>query len=386
MATIAACSDDPTAPLVPAADAAASLMTAPGQLRAATDVTALSRNLYIGADVDAVINALLNGDPADDLPALVAAIGTLQLTAFPARAQAIAAEIDRTRPHVVGLQELSQIDISIPPLGVAIDLDFLQILQGALQARGLNYVVAAQVQNASVLLQPIPGSTISVLDFDALLVDARRVSFDPASVVARNFSVNVGEVAPGIEIIRGWVAVTVRIRGRSFTVASTHLESGSSNPGLAQIRAAQAGELVASLDPRMPAIVMGDMNDIPGSPMYEVLTGSGFADIWRETQQSSGLTCCSVPDLSNGATSGVFTQRLDYIFARGVLEFRGRLVATSEVLGEEIGDRIDGPAHKIWPSDHAGIVAGMHFPRSAVLRRCALGGASPGKACDRGGV
>ena len=34
-------------------------------------------NMYVGADVDAVIAALLSPDPSDDQPALLAAIGTL---------------------------------------------------------------------------------------------------------------------------------------------------------------------------------------------------------------------------------------------------------------------------------------------------------------------
>ncbi len=37
----------------------------------------------------------------------------------------MAREIERARPHVVGLQEVSKIDITLPPLGVDLHLDFL---------------------------------------------------------------------------------------------------------------------------------------------------------------------------------------------------------------------------------------------------------------------
>src|SRR5687767_2133840 len=50
------------------------------------DIAVMTRNMYVGADVDAVIAALVTPDPADDQAALVAAIGTLQETDFPSRA------------------------------------------------------------------------------------------------------------------------------------------------------------------------------------------------------------------------------------------------------------------------------------------------------------
>jgi hypothetical protein len=45
-------------------------------------------------------------------------LATLQETDFPARASAVADEIARFRPHAVGLQEVSTVDLTLPPLGV----------------------------------------------------------------------------------------------------------------------------------------------------------------------------------------------------------------------------------------------------------------------------
>src|SRR6266498_3140701 len=57
---------------------------------AARDITVMTQNLYVGADVDLVIRALGTPDPGDDFPALLFAIETVGKTDFPARAAAIA--------------------------------------------------------------------------------------------------------------------------------------------------------------------------------------------------------------------------------------------------------------------------------------------------------
>src|SRR5438552_9967815 len=120
----------------------------------APTVTAMTRNLYIGADVDVVIAALASPDPTDDEPALLDAIAVLQHTDFPARAEALADEIARARPHVIGLQEVEQLHIDLTALGtpLAINQDFLAILRAALGRRGLHYTVAGRVTNVTAFL------------------------------------------------------------------------------------------------------------------------------------------------------------------------------------------------------------------------------------------
>jgi hypothetical protein len=356
-----ACADEIAAP----SNAEPAYMMGIGNTRNAIRLTILGHNVYVGADLDAVIASMVNGDPTDDLPALLAAITTLGETSFPVRAAALASEIEAARPHFVGLQELTKLDIQLPPLGVAINLDFLEILEAELQARGLNYVVAGKVDNASALLEPFPGGIISFADMDVLLVDAGRVTFDPATVVEQNFTANIGVVAPGINIIRGWVAVTATVQGQTFRVATTHLESGNSSPQLSQLRAAQAIELVTSVGSAPNAIVIGDMNDTPGSLFHQVLTGTGLIDSWMDMNPNQpGFTCCHLPDLSNNTSQGVLNRRFDYVFSRGALERRGDLRGKAELLGEVPGDRVSGPLHSIWPSDHAGILVELLFPPS----------------------
>src|SRR3989441_9141981 len=268
----------------------------------ARDITVMTQNLYVGADVDLVIRALGTPDPGDDFPALMFAIQTVGKTDFPARAEAIADKIARARPHAVGLQEVSQINIDLRPLGVpvVVDQDFLALLQAALAARGLHYQVAATSDNINVTLV---SGLVRLRDHDALLIDADRVTVNQAS--GQDFSVNLGQVAPGVVLIRGWVFARTTIAGRSYTFASAHTEANLAGapPGLLeQIRAAQVGEMVATIGASDRVVLMGDLNDRPGSPMHGVLTGAGYTGPWSAMHPgggADGLTCCHVADLSD---------------------------------------------------------------------------------------
>lgn len=310
-------------------------------------VTIMTQNMYVGADLDAVIAALASPDTSDDVPALLNGIQTLGVTDYPARAGALAAEIDHARPDVVGLQEVSKIDITIPGL-VDLHIDFLPVLLDSLAAHGAHYVAAASVLN--IVASPVPG--IELHDFDAMLVNTDRVTVTGST--GRNYAANLGVVAPGVELKRGYVVVQSLVAGQPITFASTHLESGDS-PGLPDLRAAQAAELAGALPAGAPVYVMGDFNDVPGSPAYQVMQGAGLTDTWGTLKPSQpGLTCCETPDL--GTQTNVFTQRIDYVWTTVPVSNGSAKV---ERVGERPGDRVAGPVHPIWPSDHAGLVFGV---------------------------
>ena len=308
-------------------------------------LTLLTQNLYPGANLDLVIGALASPDPADDLPALQLAIGTLRATDYPARARRLAEAIDRERPHVIGLQEVATIDLSLDlgePIGIS--LDFLAILQAALQSRGLHYAVAAVQSN--FVAAPLPG--ISFADADVMLVDADRVVVVEAG--GHSFAANLGPVAPGVDLRRGWVGATLEIGGRRVAVATAHLESGS-DPGLDGLRAIQATELAGSLPSGLPAFVIGDLNDVPGSAMHAALAGAGLADLWPALRPGvPGETCCHADAL--GDRVAAFDKRIDYVLHRPVgAALRGGRIT---LLGDQPAERTSGG---VWISDHAGIVA-----------------------------
>ena len=152
---------------------------------------------------------------------------------------------------------------------------------------------------------PLPG--INITDSDALLVDATRVQIGATS--GQIFTYNIGVVAPGVDIKRGWMTAQLTIGGRTYTAVNTHLESGSA-PGLDQLRAAQAQEIAIGLGTASPVIMTGDFNDVPGSLMHQVLSGAGFTDVWAALRpHAEGLTCCHLADLSN--EQATFDQRID---------------------------------------------------------------------------
>jgi endonuclease/exonuclease/phosphatase family metal-dependent hydrolase len=349
---LAACADDVATPFDPTVEPN---VTLDGD--ASGPITIMTRNLYVGADVDAVIAALASPDPSDDVAALVTAVATLRQTDYARRAAAFADEIARTRPHAIGLQEVSSIDLVIPPLGIEVHLNFLPVLLAELTARGLSYEVAALGFNFEAA--PMPG--VRLIDEDALLVDGTRVTVhDTAS---RRFSANLGPVAPGVALVRGWVSAAVTIADRSYLIVSTHLESGAA-PGLDQLRGLQAAELAQAVAGAPRVILMGDLNDVPGSPMYQALAGAAYVDVWSALRQGAiGYTCCHLPDLSNQVEQ--FDERIDYVLARGFDGPNGKLRGKVFQVGHVSAERISGPEYPIWPSDHAGLVARLD-PADAV--------------------
>lgn len=336
LAGLPACQDDPTGPQDPS-------------LRSdGPPVVVMTRNLYVGADLDAVIGALLSPDPDDDLAALGQAIATMQATDFGARAAAIVAEIARHRPAAIGLQEVSTIEI--PTAQGMLVIDFLPILQAMIAAAGFDYTVAAEVTNIDL-----------TLPFGARLVDKDVLLIAGGAQILSASSGNYTTDLPlgFVTIKRGWVRADLRIAGKTMSLVSTHLESGQGGAGL--IRQAQAAELVGLLPSGNAVILMGDLNDVPGSPMHGILSSGGMVDVWASVAPGQpGYTCCHLPDLSNAAS--VLGQRIDYVMVRGgFLTGNGKLVggARAEIIGEEPGDRITGPLGLIWPSDHAGVVASL---------------------------
>ena len=77
----------------------------------------------------------------------------MQFTNFPARAEAIADEIQAEEPDLIGLQEVTKWTTGglNPPPGY----DFLAILQSELASRGLDYSVAAVANNANIGPAPL---------------------------------------------------------------------------------------------------------------------------------------------------------------------------------------------------------------------------------------
>lgn len=318
-------------------------------------IVAMTRNMYIGADVDRVIAALSGLSGEDPAAALGAVLQEFFGTDLPARLNALAEEIAREQPHVVGLQEVSTVDVNLPAeFGIpSIQADFLAGLTQALALRGLSYQTVSNLNFQFSLL----GGGIAIEDRDVMLV---RSSLPILGQAHGSFSCPPLCVpVPGLGTLsRGWVRATTRVGNRSITFVSTHPESGDL-PQIAQLRAGQMQELAGMLGSVSgPIVLLGDLNDTPGSAAHQVLTGAGFVDVWASLETGPGYTCCHATHLQSGG----FIKRIDYVMVRGgFLTGNGGVVpgARVKVIGESANERVQGAFGLIWPSDHGGVVVSL---------------------------
>jgi len=316
-------------------------------------LTVMTRNLYLGADIQRLVAVT---DPAE-LPAAVGAMWqVIQDSDFPARAEAIADEIGTSSPHLVSLQEVSLYRTGPPDscqgkqeAATVVALDYLAILQDALAARGLDYTVAAQVQNLDAELCAKLGaesfSDVRLTDRDVILVRGDQTFANPRSG-------NYAEVAllpvggGSVAVQRGWASVDVTSPLGALRFVATHLEVEA----FAVVQQAQAAELVTRAADGlgdMPVVLAGDFNAGPElatvTTSYDDLLAAGYLDPWPALNPAAaGFTCCFDELLRSGA----LTHRIDLTL------YQGDIVPRASA---RVGlDRNTEPG--FYPSDHAGVV------------------------------
>lgn len=317
--------------------------------RHTADVTVMTRNLYLGGDIFRVTQAA----SPQDIPVIVAEVfAMVQANDYPARAGALAAEVQANNPHLIGLQELTLYRINDPHTGAPatdVYLDYLAILRDSLSARGLDYRVVSTVENADVQMPAARSATefftVRLTDYDAILArsdvqtsNSGEANFDTAFP----YQLVTGDT---IWFVRGYNWTDARVDGVDFLFVNTHLEV-SAGGQLHPIQIAQAGELIQRFGTRQPVIAVGDFNTAPGAAPYEFLMDT-FTDAWTALGTGGpGLTCCFPDYLGAG---GELYSRIDLILYRGDVS-----VVSAHVVGNQPADRTPGG---LWPSDHAGVVA-----------------------------
>jgi endonuclease/exonuclease/phosphatase family metal-dependent hydrolase len=370
---VISCADAGTAP-APSTLAPGVLAAGPSVLpdAGARGLTVMTRNLYLGADIFAVVE----GDPRGIPLRVTQAWQHIQLMNFPERATRIAEEIAATSPALVGLQEVPL--YRIDPSGDAafggtnpatvVALDYLATLQGALAARGLCYNVAASNLLTDVELPAVTSAVPTFIDIrytdrDVILARCDVPTSDPRSgVYDERLVFNVG--AATIPALRGWASTLATVGGVTFRFADTHLETD----GSPTIQVAQAAELLHALaGETQPIVLVCDCNsaaDGSQTATYGLLTGrGGFDDAWSEAHPRDPGYTSSLPD-------GYFTEprlrtRIDLVLARygfGAARAAGIVGGVhADIVGETPAERT---ASGLWPSDHAGVVATLTPPRA----------------------
>jgi endonuclease/exonuclease/phosphatase family metal-dependent hydrolase len=327
-------------------------------------LTVMTRNVYHGIDAElAQAAAAPNFDKFKE--AATAVYYGYHERDFPARAALLADEIEATQPDVIGLQEAVIVRTTpTAPLG---DLEYLQILLDALEARGLHYKVALEKINWDISVPTSEGFILRHTDRIVMLV---RTSPD-LTVLGTNsghFQTNCTlptRAAGGITILRGWTSVDLSIRGKAVRLINTHLDGDCVEPPVQDptIQLAQAQEILQgpvkeARDQGLPLILLGDLNskaDGTGTQTYANLLKPkvGFVDAWTQGGSGEGLTCCQDDNLLNPVST--LKDRRDYVlFSRGPFK-----VIDAQVVGVDPAKRTPSG---LWPSDHAGVVARLNLP------------------------
>jgi endonuclease/exonuclease/phosphatase family metal-dependent hydrolase len=319
------------------------------------DVTVMTRNLYLGADIITAAAAT----SLDDLKLRATAIfGTVQQTNFPVRAKAIAREIDANDPDLVGLQEVALWRRT--PDGVTnavkdanqVVYDFLAILQKEIKARGLSYRAAVSKQEADFEVPTSLNYDIRLTMRDVILVrSGKGAKVKVAKTLKGNFADKLTVNVPSgpIESLRGWTAIDARAGERSFRFVNTHLEAYGG-----ELREKQAKQLLRGplASKKKDIILVGDLNSDTRDPNPEGLAikairGAGFVDAFKKAPATSGQD----EKLDNPTSK--LKRYIDHIMSRPTL----RTIRT-KVVGNRPADRVSG----LWPSDHAGTVATLRLP------------------------
>ena len=336
----------------------------------APTVTVMTRNVYLGADINRPIRAAQGRSGPDALAALGRANdqvrATVDRTDFRIRSRLLAAEIAAARPDLVGLQEVAlwragPLDLGAigEPDATEVDYDFLALLLAALHDRQVRYDVVAVQEEADVEGPAFPDPRQETgrtgRDVRLTLRDVILVRADAGVTVRERAS---GQFQAGLTVdlagspfafVRGFVWADVEVAGARFRFVTTHLESESPEVARAQAAELLAGPAVATTE---PVVLAGDLNSAadPPDPAYAVLTDGGFADAWRSAT-GPGFTFGLTETLADEVPS--FERRIDYVLARGLPP--GSLEQSSgEITGDEPADR--DPGTGLWPSDHAGLV------------------------------
>ncbi len=331
-------------------------------------VKVMSRNVYIGTEVENVLNA----PTPETIPVLVAAgLDEMESTDFNSRAEALVTEIEKTLPHLIGLQEMTKFFIQSPGdllVGGTVQptnkfLDFFEVLENALQARGLNYELVATIKNADVELPMFAGldgetilfDDVRIVDHDAILARGDVTISNSVAVPYDSFLVVEFDEATSIDIPRGYVAVNAQIGQTSVVFANTHLESVNE----IDLRLAQVSQLLdAYKNESIPVILAGDFNSPATTGItYNHVLSEGYTDVWIDnplTYNVNGYTYGHDSNLRNESPN--LRGRIDFIFAGPQGD---PVVGEGFVLGDEKRDKT---ANGLWPSDHAGVVTILTYP------------------------
>jgi endonuclease/exonuclease/phosphatase family metal-dependent hydrolase len=367
---------------------------AKGKKKKGHQLTVMSRNLYLGADLSPALQAT-DVDTAVDAAYQIEQ--QVHRTKFPSvRAASLAKEIRKVKPDVVGLQEAAwwrkgPYDLSAVTTGPKATEtdpeggDFLSDLLANLNKKGkkkgkkgksIRYKIASVEQEFDFELPVNQGS--GGLSVCPAQCHNERLTMRDAVLVRKDAGIKLSNAQGGhfhtllrvkvggaidVDVTRGWAAVNVKKDGRKVHVVDSHLEafdSQASNTGSdgktypkGGIREAQAKELIGPAGPavsKLPTVLLGDFNSDspvhgdqvdPGDALaYRALLAGGWSE--RAFTPPPFGCCLQDPNLSDPSTAGI-THRVDHI------------MSNSKKIRFKKGGLTTTYANGLWSSDHFGV-------------------------------
>ena len=335
-----------------------------------SEVNVMSRNLYLGAVLDPAVAA----ETPDELAAADGQIlREVVANDFPTRAKGLANEILRTKPDLVGMQEVANWEST--PLSASatpVNYDYLELLLNQLnKGPGSRYrVVFVQPEfdlEAPADMNEVPGDgplpgfptaeLIGHLTMRDVILARNGAGVHTWNEQGANFNTLIelpilGQPKP---IARGWTSTDASVRGSGpFHFVNTHLESF--HP---LIRQAQADELVA---PGGPAdeLAAGRPGRRPqlrrrhghrgGHPRLQRPVGGGDG----RAQHQRPLGCClnsSLLAVGGGGSITDFDHQVDHVMTRNpdVVTLKSSMVTGLN------------PVNGFWDSDHAGLFSALNL-------------------------
>ena len=355
-------------------------------------LTVMTRNLYLGADINRPVLAALaeSGRPGHTDQSVLEALANathatraiVDQTNFNVRAKLLAKEFKKTKPDLVGLQEVAlwrHGDLHVTPgtVGVpsaqVVDYDFLAILLKALRKQGMHYKAVQVGPRADVEAPSFTGTLSSMSS------DARDVRLTMRDVILKRANSGVKVIGSGNALYthnlaltvagvtfrfdRGYNWVDVRHGSKRFRFINTHLEAFGSD-----LAYAQSQELVANAPSATRTnVLVCDCNSDPlnhtvnpgetaqHSAAYDFITGpsGGFTDEWLRWKPADQGWTSGLSETVNDPTPAGFNHRIDMVFARKA-GGGGLRVDRGWVTGTKLKDRDSKTG--LWPSDHGGVV------------------------------
>jgi Endonuclease/Exonuclease/phosphatase family len=327
------------------------------QRKKPVDVKVMTRNIYLGGNI---FSPLAAGNDLAEFERLAGELWEeVQSTDFDGtRARLIEREIRRTKPDLIGLQEVSLwrrgpdgVRDGANSRATEVVYNFLNTLRGRLARGDLRYRPVVKQRAADIETSIDAGYDVRLTVFDVILVKQRK-DLRVIRKLKSQYPTSIGVPTPAgdIRVRRGWGAVDVRFKGKRFRFVNTHLEAALDAP-----REAQARELVAPGGPLRgdrQYIVVGDFNSDPQgrespSGAFDILADFGLVDEWPR-RFGPGFSCCLAQSDARDPNADAFDHRIDLILAKPRLR-----ALSGQVVGDEVGDRAP---NGLWPSDHAGVV------------------------------